>query len=208
MVCLGLEQVYKDNIEKGHPNKWCKAQAGFADFISTVYVANGRADTLDCVKKFKDPLDCLVLAGHSQGGASAAIASILLYSAHLTIVTFGQPVAIHADCSLVPSERFYWYVNSIVEEDESDDLGFNLVPFLTNGYAHYGSCLLLGDSGGVKYLGFDQEISFKPSIIDCVFDCDLFLSQNGRKKIQLHGPDSRGFLQAQKKISNLYRWLP
>ena len=179
---LRSRKIYKDNIEKGHHNKWCKAQASFADFMSTVEVANGRADTLDCVKKCKDPLDCLVLAGHSQGGASAAIASILLYSAHLTIVTFGQPVAIHADCSLVPSERFYWYVNSIVEEDESDDLGFDLVPFLPNGYAHYGSCLLLGDSGGVKYLGSDQEISFKPSIIDCVFDCDLSAHKmDGRK---------------------------
>ena len=41
-----------------------------------------------------DPEDCLVITGHSQGGATATIASILLYDQLPTVVTFGQPPAV------------------------------------------------------------------------------------------------------------------
>ena len=114
----------------------------------------------------------MVITGHSQGGATATIASILLYDWQPTVVTFGQPPAVDPGCEWIPSHRFYRYINSKVEDNEDDDLGFDVVPFvptIVSGSAHYGHALLLGDDvdGGsaIKYLGFN-EIDFEPALFD------------------------------------------
>jgi hypothetical protein len=86
-----------------------------------------------------------------------------------TVVTFGMPPALKANCTLVP-ERFYRFVNSRKEDDEEDDIAFDPVPFsftfLSNS-VHYGHFLLVGpDKTAAKYLGSNQNYTFKPDFSD------------------------------------------
>lgn len=157
----------------------CESRRGFGDFLQTPEVVAGRNDVLSCVESCvdagSDPEDCLVITGHSQGGATATIASILLYDQLPTVVTFGQPPAVDPDCEWIPSERFYRYVNSKVESGEDDDLAFDAVPFsptFISGSAHYGYYLMLGDNdadrkaSGIKYMGFGEDEEFDPDVVD------------------------------------------
>ena len=157
----------------------CESRRGFGDFLQTPEVVPGRNDVLSCVESCVDagsePEDCLVITGHSQGGATATIASILLYDQLPTVVTFGQPPAVDPECEWIPSERFYRYVNSKVESGEDDDLAFDAVPFsptFISGSAHYGYYLMLGDNdadgktSGIKYMGFGEDEEFGPGLVD------------------------------------------
>ena len=157
----------------------CESRRGFGDFLQTPEVVAGREDILFCVESCvdagSDPEDCLVITGHSQGGATATIASILLYDQLPTVVTFGQPPAVDPECEWIPSERFYRYVNSKVESGEDDDLAFDAVPFsptFISGSAHYGYYLMLGDNdadgktSGIKYMGFGEDEEFDPDLVD------------------------------------------
>jgi hypothetical protein len=111
-------KLYKDNNES---QAFCEGRAGFADFIFTAAVVQGRIDLQDCYESCVDPLDCIVVTGHSQGGATAVHASILLYSLNPTVVTFGQPPAVDAGCDLIPSQQFFRFVNSKLEDGEVSD---------------------------------------------------------------------------------------
>jgi len=166
---LGNRIIHRNN-DPSQPA--CEGRRGYADFIDTQEAKEGLEDVLRCVDDCSDQEDCLVITGHSQGGATATIASILLYDWQPTVVTFGQPPAVDRGCEWIPSERFYRYINSKVEDNEDDDLGFDVVPFvptIVSGSAHYGHALLLGDDvdGGsaIKYLGFN-EIDFEPALVD------------------------------------------
>ncbi len=165
---LGDAFVYKDNDNSTEPA--CEARAGFAYFLTASPVQQGVADLNECVETCEDPDDCVVITGHSQGGAIAALASITLFSYNPIIVTFGQPPTLDPGCPYVPSERFYRYVNSMKDIDEEDDMGFDLVPFaptFISGSGHYGYYILLSDDPmNVKYLGFNDDYEFVPAISD------------------------------------------
>ena len=167
---LGNRLIHRNNDPS---QSACEGRRGFADFIDTQKAKEGLEDVVRCMDDYcEDQEDCLVITGHSQGGATATIASILLYDWQPTVVTFGQPPAVDPGCEWIPSHRFYRYINSKVEDNEDDDLGFDVVPFvptIVSGSAHYGHALLLGDDvdGGsaIKYLGFN-EIDFEPALFD------------------------------------------
>jgi hypothetical protein len=99
----------------------CEGRAGYADFLLTEPVTQGRKDLQTCYETCVDPMDCVVITGHSQGGATAAQASILLYSLNPTLVTFGQPPAVDVGCDFIPSQRFFRFVNSKLEDGEVSD---------------------------------------------------------------------------------------
>ncbi len=129
-VDLSSVDVYKDNNSSS--GDFCEARAGYgaifrADFAEDMF-ATIRACTAGC----EDPDDCLLLTGHSQGGAAAALASILLHSARPRVITFGQPPAVDANCAWIPSSRFYRYVNS--GPTGIRDVGFDIVPFAPSTY--------------------------------------------------------------------------
>ena len=98
------------------------------------------------------------------------IAAILTYSLMPTVVTFGMPPAAVPGCESVPSERFYRFVNSRLEDEENDDIAFDPVPFsptFISGSAHYGHFILVGeDPNNAAYLGFDQNFTLEPSFTD------------------------------------------
>mmetsp|Transcript_15772 Transcript_15772/g.24534 ORF Transcript_15772/g.24534 Transcript_15772/m.24534 type:complete len:449 (+) Transcript_15772:31-1377(+) len=163
--------ICKDN--NASSTECCETRAGFADFLDTEPVIRGRADLQTCLDKTcteetKD--DCLVLTGHSQGGATAAVASITLFSERPTVITFGQPPTLDAGCDLIPSEKYYRYVNSMQNLGEEDDMGFDAVVFAPNwisGSVHYGYFIMLGeDPAAVTYLGYDQNYDFAPTLND------------------------------------------
>ena len=175
-IDIGNRLIYR-NGDTLQPS--CESRRGYGDFLRTPEVIDGRNDVISCVEECiaagSDPEDCLVITGHSQGGATATIASILLFDQLPTVVTFGQPPAVDPDCEWIPSERFYRYVNSKVESGEDDDLAFDAVPFsltFISGSTHYGYYLMLGDDGAdgktsnIKFMGFGEDEAFDPDLVD------------------------------------------
>lgn len=167
---LGDAQIYKDNNDTGLEADRCEARGGFADFLRSGPVARGRADLQVCVDTCEDPDDCLVITGHSQGGAISTLAAITVYSLNPIVVTFGQPPSIDADCPYVRNERFYRYVNWMQDPGQDDDIGFDLVVYAPNWISrsvHYGFNILVGeDPSSVYYGGYSDDIEFYPSRID------------------------------------------
>ena len=167
-INLGDVDLYQDN--NSTTGQFCEGRRGFADFLNTAVVSQGREDLQTCFESCVDPDDCVVLTGHSQGGATATQAGILLYSLNPYTITFGQPPAVDAGCELIVSERFYRFVNSKQEQDEDDDIGFDPVvfsPTFVSKSVHYGYFILLGeDTSAAKLLGLDQNYTFQPSFFD------------------------------------------
>lgn len=167
-VDLNDALVYKDNDNTTEPA--CEARAGFAYFLAATPVQQGVADLNGCLETCEDLDDCSVITGHSQGGAIAALASITLFSHNPIVVTFGQPPTLDPGCPYIRSERYYRYVNSMKDLEEDDDMGFDLVPFaptFVSGSGHYGYYILLSeDPMNVKYLGYNDDYEFIPSVSD------------------------------------------
>jgi hypothetical protein len=163
-INLGDVNLYKD----ADPTQAsCEGRAGFADFLNSGPVVQGRKDLQTCYESCVDPMDCVVVTGHSQGGATAVHASIVLYSLNPTVVTFGQPPAVDVGCSLIPSQRFFRFVNSKLEDGEVSDCDSSQcsrVPFdsllvLKLVFSPYTlSSLKVGD------IGFDPVV-FSPAFI-------------------------------------------
>lgn len=58
----------------------------------------------------------------------AAVASVLLHRYNPMLITFGQPPTFDAGCPLIPTTKYYRYVNSIMDH-EYDGLYFDAIPF-------------------------------------------------------------------------------
>uniref|UniRef100_A0A7S4JH85 Fungal lipase-type domain-containing protein n=1 Tax=Odontella aurita TaxID=265563 RepID=A0A7S4JH85_9STRA len=166
--------VHRNNDTK---QEGCEVRNGYVDFLDSSVVHKVFEDIVECMESIAcddGAGDCLVVTGHSQGGASAAIASILLYDLYPTVVTFGQPPACDGGCDSIPSDRYYRYVNSMREPNDDDDRNeqaFDPVPFvptLLSRSSNYGHGILLGeDPRSVKYLGLDGDAdAFLPSVFD------------------------------------------
>ena len=167
---LGNALIYADNNDTGLEMDRCEVRGGFADFLMSGPVARGRADLQDCVETCEDPDDCLVITGHSQGGAISSVAAITVFSLNPIVVTFGQPPSVDADCPFINNTRFYRYVNWLQDEGQADDIGFDLVVYAPNWISrsvHYGYNILVGeDPTSVYYGGFGDDVEFFPSRVD------------------------------------------
>lgn len=75
----------------------CEARRAFANTYYNDFEPKLRQDLLQCLEETCDmskPIqdqDCLVLAGHSQGGAIAEVAAVVYADRDPIIATFGQP---------------------------------------------------------------------------------------------------------------------
>lgn len=167
-INIKTDDAYKNNDNT--TGEFCVVRKGYSDFLRTSVVGQANQDLMSCITTCTDPDDCLIITGHSQGGASAAIASILTYDLKPTVITFGMPPAAKKDCDLIPSERLYRFVNHRAEEGEIGDLGFDPIPFVPTIFSkavHYGYYLMVGPDGtAAKYLGLDQDYTFEVGFSD------------------------------------------
>jgi hypothetical protein len=167
--------IYKDGDET--TTNPCQVRAGFAEFVDTTRFPLAVEDVTACVADLcNDGTDtnCLVVTGHSQGGATATVASILMYSLNPTVITFGQPITADTGCAYIPSQRMYRYVNFVATESNKTTTtsgGSNSVtmmvdvvtiaPAAFSGSVHYGHFIAIGpDPQAVRYYGIDNNVTF------------------------------------------------
>jgi len=85
---------------------------------SGVYSAYHEAPYKDAMEKFirqgKEACpDCdVVIAGHSQGGAIAKVASVELRDVSPYVIIFGQNPAVNSDCELIDWNKHYQFIKS------------------------------------------------------------------------------------------------
>ena len=136
----------------------CRVRRGFY----RSYHESGYRDELeqvlsDCVERTcpdNDDKDCLVLAGFSQGAATAGVAALQLSRFNPLVVGIGPPPTVFPDCSLTNTQRWYSLINTV---STTDGLEYDTVPFLPGlGAVPLGHAFLLTeDDSGVVYLGTD-----------------------------------------------------
>jgi hypothetical protein len=102
---------------------------------------------------------CLVLTGHSQGGAIAAVAGLKFAEFDPYVISFGQPTVINEpeSCSLVHTERWYRYVNTDTNSD--GEIRYDVVPMIQGvRTSHVGHMILLppvNNATSIAYWGLD-----------------------------------------------------
>jgi hypothetical protein len=104
----------------------CSTRSGFYRAYNTDYRGKLEAAIRKCAKTCANPDECVVLTGHSQGGAIAAVAGLELADLNPYVITFGQPRTIEYPCSMISSERWYRFVNSIAD----DGIAYDPIPMV------------------------------------------------------------------------------
>jgi len=141
----------------------CSARTGYANFLDRPVAREALSGIMGCIATCDDDDDCLILTGHSQGGAQALVASIIFNQNNPMLINFGQPPTLKPGCDYVP-ERYYRYVNSM--EIRKNDIQFDMVPsapLISLGLKHYGHGILLGDDpSAVHYMGFNENGDIRP----------------------------------------------
>lgn len=151
---LATRTVYRSN----DPNaESCRAREGFADFQFLDESALATRALFDCIEECPHAEGCLIVTGHSQGGATATVLSLWLVAYKPMVITFGAPMALVAGCDSLPRNDTYRFVNSY-DDGDGDELRFDAVPFLPTPFlsslTHYGHFLVLGPrSETVSYMG-------------------------------------------------------
>jgi pimeloyl-ACP methyl ester carboxylesterase len=159
---IGTEEVCKG--AKGD-EQCCSTRAGYFQAYNTPYKNDMEAAIRACAKDCLNPDECVVLTGHSQGGAVAAVAALYLSDLNPYVITFGQPATIDQPCPLITSERYYRYVNSKDSvAGRVHGVSYDPVPFTpglgTDSFGHM--ILLSSDATGVAYIGLDAQDFFHP----------------------------------------------
>ena len=90
----------------------CNTRQGFYDAYHASYYEQIEKSLNECAKKCSNPNECVVLAGHSQGGAVAALAAVRMAHLNPFVMTFGEPPTIDYPCQPVTSTRWYRFVNT------------------------------------------------------------------------------------------------
>lgn len=155
------------STEKNNKNKnqqCCSTRTGFYEAYNTEYKHDMEVAIRACAKDCLNPDECVVLTGHSQGGAIAAVAALYLADLNPYVITFGQPPTVDQPCTLITSERYYRYINSKDAEKGVVGVSYDPVPFSPGlGADDFGHMLLLSsDSTGVAYIGLDAQDHFHP----------------------------------------------
>lgn len=149
----------------------CDVRKGFHD----VYVAPNYKHHLEfairkCVAGCKVAEECLVLTGHSQGGAVASVAALVFEYFDPYVITFGEPPSVEADCPIISPERWYRYVNTVDSGPGNVVIAYDPIPFSPNaGDIVYGQLIILSaDTQDVAYIGLDSTKDFTPLDADGV----------------------------------------
>jgi pimeloyl-ACP methyl ester carboxylesterase len=148
----------------------CRVERGYNEGYNTTYRFAMENALRDCAQNCtytnkEEKCPQVVLTGHSQGGAIAAAASLYLPDLNPTVVTFGQPRTIDADCPLVDADRMYRFENSRPRRRIllGPSVTYDPVPQLRDRASHYGHQIMLGDDhSGVAYIGYNTNVLFRP----------------------------------------------
>jgi hypothetical protein len=139
----------------------CTSRVGFYGAYDTQYRLDVEKSVRACAKSCPNRDECVVLTGHSQGGAVAAVAALILADLNPTLITFGQPPTVNAPCGLLTSDRIYRFVNT-----KRTDVGiaYDPVPMAPGlGADHFGNMVILSDDPtGVAFIGLDANEYFHP----------------------------------------------
>lgn len=139
----------------------CTSRLGFYEAYNTIYRMDVEDQVRQCASSCKDKDDCVVITGHSQGGAIAAVAAVFLAELNPYVITFGQPPTLDAPCDLLTTERIYRYVNT---KQTSLGIAYDPVPMAPGlGADHFGNMIVLGDDPtGVAFIGLDAQDFLQP----------------------------------------------
>mmetsp|Transcript_5956 Transcript_5956/g.8422 ORF Transcript_5956/g.8422 Transcript_5956/m.8422 type:complete len:483 (+) Transcript_5956:112-1560(+) len=139
----------------------CETRQGFFDAYMTPYHEPWEKAMRACAATCTNPMECVVLTGHSQGGSIAAVASVALADLAPLTITFGQPYTLDFPCARIDSERFYRFINT---EGDDDGIVYDPVSFIPGlGADAFGHTIILSnDHTGVAYIGLDAQDYFSP----------------------------------------------
>lgn len=160
-LILGNEDICTTT---GSQERCCSTRRAFFQAYDTTYKDMLIKSLRSCASACKNKDECVVLTGHSQGGAVAAVAGVALADLNPYVITFGQPPTIDAPCAAITSERWYRYVNSKDSELLSFGIVYDPIPFAPGlGADSFGHMIMIsGDNSGVAYIGLDAQDFFGP----------------------------------------------
>ena len=140
----------------------CTTRRGYDMAYKTDYRDAFEAEIRECAANCKNKDECVVLTGHSQGGAIAALSSVYLADLNPYVVTFGQPYTVDAPCDQISSERFYRFINT--KFGYGIGISYDPIPFMPGrGADAFGHMIILSDDdGSVAYMGLDCQDTFGP----------------------------------------------
>lgn len=144
----------------------CEVRRGFYDaYFEPSFTADLEKEVASCVERCTNKDECLILTGHSQGGAIAAVAGVRFAQYNPYVITFGEPPSVEPACKSVSNERWYRFVNTKETEDEIG-IAYDPVPFLPGlGTIVYGHFIILGaDKERVAYFGLDSTKELSPYV--------------------------------------------
>ena len=158
---LGTDDICTSSTEN---KQCCVTRSGFYEAYYTSYMNEFESDLRACAKECKEIDECVVVTGHSQGGALAALGGIRFTDLNPYVFTFGQPPTIDIPCKVVDSERWYRFVNTKETEFGTIGITYDPVPFAPGlGTDLLGHMIILGaDTQHVAYIGLDANDKFSP----------------------------------------------
>ena len=156
---LELWAEWEQNFDvtvKTLPNSNCQVHSGFdSNYSQRDLVDEAIADCLSSCGSSNCPL---ILTGHSQGGATAAVASLYWNDKNPIVITFGAPRAIYSNCSSVQADQHFRFVT--VATASEDWMQYDLVSTIRPGGAtirHYGHAFLINEQSHLAYLGYNID---------------------------------------------------
>lgn len=158
---------WSQNLKLGNQDiEGCSTRIGFYEAYNTNYRTALEEQVRKCAKACKSQDDCVVLTGHSQGGAIANVAALYLHDLNPYVITFGQPPTVDAPCPLISSERYYRFINTKQKPALHVGLSYDPVPFAPGlGADFFGYMILLSDdTTGVAFLGLDAHYTLRPFV--------------------------------------------
>jgi len=140
----------------------CNVERGFWQGYNANYRYKMEAALRDCTTRCTNSSFPVVLTGHSQGAAIAAVGALYLADLRPILITFAQPPTIDAPCDLINSDKYYRFENSRVRENRGTTT-YDPVPYLPVRASHFGHQIMLGeDATSVAYIGKDTAVQFRP----------------------------------------------
>jgi len=148
----------------------CEFRQGYVDGWKTEYEAELVEQIKDCTTRCNTDDVCLIITGHSQGGAIATVASLELsaLTPNYEVITFAAPHALTwnpSKCSPhMDFKRHYRFGKALYKKDGG--FLFDWISFLSHPFNSYavGEFLILSseDTRNVAYEGLNTQKKFGP----------------------------------------------